>query len=265
MAELAGKTVKQGEAVLQRLRALRDKASEETAKKVATLESKLDDALEVTRRVLEQTAQRFAGVASIPNRLVSIFDRQARPIRRGKMSQPVEFGYKVQVTEVGGGIVSDYQVFEGNPSDSGMAVSAVEHHKKQFGHVPHAVATDMGFSSAENDEKLKKMGVKHVSMPARGKPDAKRKKLQAKSWFRRLQKWRTGCEATISRLKRRNQMDRSYLPGLEGTTTWVGFSVLSHNLGRVTLLKQAKATRAADRAARQTAQRGAKGEVATVA
>jgi IS5 family transposase len=225
------------------------------------LEGKLDDALSVTRRVLEQTAQRLAGVASIPNRLVSIFDRQARPIRRGKMSHPVEFGYKAQITEVEGGVVSDYRVFEGNPSDSGMAVPPVDHHKKQFGHVPHAVATDMGFSSAENEQALNKKGVKHVAMPARGKLDAKRKKFQSQSWFRRMQKWRTGCEATISRLKRRNQMDRSLLRGLKGTETWVGFSAFSQNLGRIRLLKQARATRAAALAARKAARVGAEAAV----
>jgi IS5 family transposase len=261
MAELATKTVKHGEAVLQRLRALRERASEKLAKKLQALESKLDDALEVTRRVLGQTSQRLAGVASIPNRIVSIFDRDARPIRRGKMSQPVEFGYKAVITEVEGGVVSDYQVFEGNPSDSGMAVPAVEHHKKQFGHAPHAFTADMGYSSAENEQAVKKAGVKHVAMPTRGKPDEKRKRLQGNSWFRRLQKWRTGCEATISRLKRHNQMDCSLMPGLEGTSVWVGFSVFTQNLGRIRPLQQARVARAAARAARKVAQSGTEVEV----
>jgi IS5 family transposase len=261
MFEVASLTVKQGESVMQRLQALRAKASEKLAAKLEGLESRLTDALTVTRRVLDQTAQRLAGVASIPNRLVSIFDRDARPIRRGKLSQPIEFGYKVRIDEVEHGVVSGYDVFVGNPSDTAQAAPALEHHEQIFGRAPHAVATDMGYSSAENEQAVKKRGVKHVCMPARGKLDAKRKKVQDSSWFRRLQKWRTGCEATISRLKRQYQMDTSYLSGLEGTGTWVGFSVFTHNLGRIKGLKAAKSTRAAERAARKKPQGGANVEV----
>src|SRR5207245_2948921 len=57
---------------------------------------------ELTRhsgRVTDQIRARFAG-EKISDRLVSLFDPDARPVRRGKLSAPTEFGYVVQLAEV---------------------------------------------------------------------------------------------------------------------------------------------------------------------
>jgi IS5 family transposase len=45
-----------------------------------------------TGRLLEQTDQRLAGNRVIPDRLVSLSDPDARPIRKGKPGRPTEFG-----------------------------------------------------------------------------------------------------------------------------------------------------------------------------
>ena len=53
----------------------------------------------MVERVGEQGRQRFSG-ERVGDRLVSFFDADARPVRRGKLGQPNEFGYVVQLTEV---------------------------------------------------------------------------------------------------------------------------------------------------------------------
>ena len=65
------------------------------AKAIATLE----EVIGLARRVDEQVKLRFAG-KKINNRLVSLFDTDGRPIRRGKLAKPNEFGYVVQYAEV---------------------------------------------------------------------------------------------------------------------------------------------------------------------
>ena len=47
--------------------------------------------------MVEQVRQRFSG-QRIADRLVSLFDADARPVRRGKLGHPNEFGYVVQLT-----------------------------------------------------------------------------------------------------------------------------------------------------------------------
>lgn len=50
-------------------------------------------------KIVEQVRQRFAG-EKIANRLVSLHDPDARPIRKRKLAQPTEFGYTVQYGEL---------------------------------------------------------------------------------------------------------------------------------------------------------------------
>ena len=60
----------------------------------------LDTLLERTKRVVAQTRSRLAGVMpDSASRIVSFHDVDARPIRKGRLGKPVEFGYKAQVVD----------------------------------------------------------------------------------------------------------------------------------------------------------------------
>ena len=52
--------------------------------------------------------------------------RDARPIAKGRINRPVEFGYKAQVVDNEDGIVVDYTVEEGNPADAPQLAPAIE-------------------------------------------------------------------------------------------------------------------------------------------
>jgi hypothetical protein len=48
-----------------------------------------------TRRIVEQTRQRLAGTTPDGvTRRVSLYDPDARPIRKGRLGKPVDFGHK---------------------------------------------------------------------------------------------------------------------------------------------------------------------------
>ena len=125
--------------------------------------------LERTDRVIAQTSQVLAGNVHIKDRLVSLFDPDARPIRRGKLKAPTEFGFKVTVADEDRGFVTDYQVTVGNPEDSTLLVGSVERHIDAVGKVPREVAVDRGMASAPNDVKLEKLGGEHRCLPKTGK------------------------------------------------------------------------------------------------
>ena len=77
------------------------------------------------------------------------------------------------------------------------------------------------FGSAKNEKELKDRGVKHISLPRKGKINTERKQMQSQPWFRRLQRWRAGGEAIISLLKRKFGLDRCRFRKNNGTETWV--------------------------------------------
>lgn len=197
-----------------------------------SLQTQLANAVEVTQQLIGQAREVVSGNRKIPERIVSVFDTEARAIKKGKLGKTAEFGYKVRIDETDNGFVSGYEVYRGNPSDDQLLVAAVTQHQKKYGAVPQAVATDRGFASRANEEELQQLGVKRISSPLKGKKSKQRAEHEAQLWFKDLQRFRAGGEAKISLLKRKYGLNRSRYRGFAGTKTWVGLGILAHNLKR---------------------------------
>src|SRR5688572_749466 len=79
----------------------------------------LGELLDATRRIAAQSRQRLAGTTPDgATRRVSLHDPDARPIAKGRLGKPVEFGSKAQVCDNDDGIVLDHDVQPGNPADA---------------------------------------------------------------------------------------------------------------------------------------------------
>lgn len=104
------------------------------------------------------------------------------------------------------------------------------------GRAPRMVATDRGFGSKANEALLVARGVQRISLPYRGRLGAQRHAHEHQHWFKRLQRWRSGQEATISLGSRKYGWRRSRLRGQSGAEIWFGFGILAHNLGRLVIL-----------------------------
>jgi IS5 family transposase len=74
------------------------------------------------------------------------------------------------------------------------------------------------------------MGVRRVVLPAVGRKSPARRAHERQRWFRRGQRWRTGCEGRISVLKRRHGLRRCRYRGRDGIHRWVGLGVIADNL-----------------------------------
>jgi len=197
---------------------------------VRGLARQLGEWIEATEKVVWQTKEVIAGNLHLPQRTVSLFDTDARPIKRGKSRADTEFGQKVLIGETDHGIITTYEVLDGNPADTTLLKSGVRGHRRLFRKRLKAVAGDRGFYSQANGDWLIGSGVRQVSIPARGKVSQDRRSHQKQPWFRRLQRFRAGGEAKISLLKRKFGLRRSLMRGSAGTEIWVGHGILAHNL-----------------------------------
>jgi len=196
--------------------------------------------LQLMAQVMAQTAIRIRGTTTIPDRLVSVFDPEARPIRRGKLSMKTEFGYKALLTETEDRVITHYEVHRRNPEDSGLLPSALAGHAQTIPRTLQVVATDRGFGSKDNEALLHKAGVKQVSLPYKGRRGAARAAYERQRWFRRQQRWRSGQEATISLGSRKYAWRHSRLRGRDGADLWIGFGILTYNLDRMVAIGAAR-------------------------
>jgi transposase, IS5 family len=193
--------------------------------------------LDATRRIAAQTRQRMAG--TIPDgatRRVSLHDPDARPIAKGRLGKPVEFGHKAQVCDNADGIVLDHDVQPGNPADAPRLKPAVERVIKRGGRKPRTVAADRGYGEVGIEDDLHALGIRNVVVPRKGRPTKARQTAERRRGFRQTVKWRTGCEGRISHLKRTYGWDRTMIDTTEGARTWIGHGVFAHNLTKIARL-----------------------------
>ena len=235
LAGLAEEAAAQAAAVLRNgRRALPKAISGRVRGRLARALDELVVIIERTAKVVAQARTRMAGqVPDSATRLVSLHDPDARPIRKGRIDRPVEFGYKAQVTDNDDGIILDYTVEYGAVPDGPQLAPAIERVSRRAGRVPRAVTADRGYGRPAYERGLHDLGVHTVAIPRQGKISATRRKIEHNRGFHRLVKWRTGCEGRISYLKRGYGWDRTRLDTKHGATIWCGHGVFAHNLVKI--------------------------------
>lgn len=230
VAKVARATLRQARQVARNAsRALRTRPTDGRLRRSV---ADLGEAISLTERLLEQTALRVRGRRTIPDRLVSLADPDARPIRRGKPRAETEFGYKVFLAEDERGFIVSHRVHKGNPPDVDQLVPAVDEVAALTGRIPQEVVADRGFGAARVEQQLKERGVNRVGIPRAGGPGGRQASERTRP-FRRMHRWRVGIEARISHLRRGFGLKRTRLRGKDGATTWTGWGIFAYNLHRM--------------------------------
>lgn len=218
-------SLQQGQEVLAVLKA-------ETSIQADRLRNRLETFLLRAQQVIDQTVRRVFGGEKVPvqDKLFSIFEPHTDLIKRGKANHDTEFGHKVWFSEIDGGIISRYEVLDGNPSDQNQWRPTLEHHIQQFGKPPVLATADRGVTSSDNEKYACDLNVKHVVLPERGFLSVQRKRHEQQPWFRRGRRWHAGVEGRISVTKRKHGLRRCLDHGQDGFSRYIGWGVLANNL-----------------------------------
>lgn len=227
LGKLAGKAVRQAKRVLGNARRGRKKAS----KKGLAAMQQLGTDVERAERVVMQAMRRASGESTIPDRLISLCDADARSIRRGKLRTPTEFGYKLSVADTAEGFVVAYEVLQGNPVDAETLAPLLKQ-VMNIGMRIKTVVADRGYGREPVDQVLADAGIVDKIIPRTGRSDP----IESTRNWRRRYRWRAGLEGRISHLKRRFGWNRSRLKGHAGARIWSGYGILANNLGRMAVL-----------------------------
>jgi IS5 family transposase len=183
-------------------------------------------------QVIDQTVRRILHGEQVPaqEKIVSLFEKHTDIICRGKESHPVEYGHKIWLNEVEGGLVSHYRILEGNPSDELQWKPSLKAHQATFQYPPQQASGDRGLYSEPNEQFAQDIGVQHVILPKRGYRSKARLKHEHKAWFVKGRHWHAGVEGRISVLKRVHDLGRCLAHGFSGFQCWVGWGVIAGNL-----------------------------------
>lgn len=194
--------------------------------------AELSRLLPLVRRVIDQAQRRVLAGETVPaaEKVVSLVEPHTAVIPRHKAGRRVEFGRKLWLTEVEGGIISDAQILEGADADAPQVLPSVARHGRQFGRPPDLLTGDRGCSTATVRREAVAAGVRRVALPHTGQPTAASQERERQRWFRRAYRWRAGIEGRIAVLRHGYGLDRCPDHGDAGLKRWVGWGVLTANL-----------------------------------
>lgn len=186
---------------------------------------RLEDVADRAEKIVDQIGKRLAG-ERISDRVVSLADPDARPIGKGKLGKPYEFGYVFQLAELtphtrrgARGLILPPASRIGSPNESELLPTTVAE-LSRLRLKPREAAFDGGFPAEAANAALPNSA---VFVAGRQQPPSRRSR-------KRLAGYRVGCEGRISHLKRSYGMRRSRLRGHAGARTWVGWAILAYNL-----------------------------------
>ena len=222
--ELLERSIKEARRLAQvARRRARGRGAKAKLKAAAALEEMADRC----EKVATQIRQRVKG-EPIKDRIVSLHDPDARPIRKGKLGKRTEFGFVSQLAEVtehtktgARGLILPASTELGNPAEETLLPGTVAE-LERLGIKIREVALDGGFKPGPTNTALADLQPKTVFIAGRQEPGSKRTQ-------RRLRRYRTGEEGRISHLKRRYGLDRSRLKGDEGRQIWTEWAILAYN------------------------------------
>jgi len=168
-----------------------------------------------------------------PEKLLSLFEERTRIITRHKAGKPREFGRKVLLDEVDGGIISRYGVLAESGSERSELPESLQAHQEHFGRAPELLAGDRGLYSSENEKRAREAGVKRVVLPKSGRLSEERQRHEKQRWFKCGFRFRAGIEGRISVLNRAFGLGCCLDHGEAGMGRWVGWGILTHNLRQI--------------------------------
>ena len=161
---------------------------------------RIDNILEQLPKAIKQAHERIIGERQVhsSDKLLSLYDKDAQVIVRGKAGHEVEFGQRLLLTEQSDGLIMDWELFADQvPSDSQLLKPTIERLEKHYGSID-STTTDRAFSSAANDTLLKEKNIYNATCPK--SPKALQEKL-GDPIFLSLQTRRSQTEARIGIFK----------------------------------------------------------------
>jgi len=185
--------------------------------------------IKLAEKVLDQTRRRVFNEETVPasEKVVSIFEPHTDIIRKDR--RDTLYGHKVFLTAGASGLIVDCFVERGNPTDSTKAVNVAKRAIKALGKEPEQIVFDGGFSSRDNLDEIKKLGIRDVAFSKA--PGLAIKEMVKRTWlYQRLRNFRAGIEGIISFLKRCFGWDRCAWRSYGSFRAYAWGSVIAANL-----------------------------------
>ncbi len=204
--------------------------TEWTRKQAEQVLDRMDNVLRQLPAARRQARQRILKQEPVRNdeKILSLYEPQARVIVRHKAGAEVEFGNTLLLGESPEGLIVDWELFaESAPADSRLLLKSIERTEKSLAHKIKMVGADRGFDSESNQTKLLDRKTYNAVCPRSHQLLKKR----YKSWkFRAAQRRRSQTEGRVGIFKANFLGSPLRSKGFNHRNVAAAWAVLTHNL-----------------------------------
>jgi transposase, IS5 family len=194
--------------------------------------------LPIVDKIIDQADQRvFQGIMpAADEKIYSLFEEHTELLKRGEAGKPIEFGHKILLAQTGEKFIHHYQVFPRRQEDKDLLEPTLDIHTKLFGVSPDVLATDKGFYESMEQVLSLEETITTVSICKKGRRTLQEYERENSETFKDGQRFRAGCEGSISVLKRAFNLGKCLFKGFKNYAASVGCAVFCHNLVLLTRL-----------------------------
>lgn len=216
---------------LELLRTSREKTdwSEEQARQV---ELRIQGVLDRLPEAVRQAHERIIGGRKVKNedKILSLYEKDAHVIVRGKAGAEVEFGNALYLAEQADGLIADWSFIKGQPKpDSTLVKDSMERIGKIYG-TPSSFAADRGFDSPKARKSLKALEAFNAICPR--SVQGMREALGDPS-FVECQTRRASTESRVATVKNVFLGGLLRSEGFDNRSLRVTWAILTHNLWKL--------------------------------
>jgi len=192
----------------------------------------LSRVLPLVRHTTEQARRASINGETVPakERIFSIFEEHTELLKRGKSQKPCEFGHMVTLAQTAEKFITYYNVEEKSRHDTVHKDLVLEDHRKRFGIYPKTFAADKNYYTDMEDVAQWEEEIDTFSIGKKGKRNDAELVREHSDKFRDAQRFRAGCEGSISVLKRGFGLKRLLSKGFKSFASSIGIIVFCHNL-----------------------------------
>jgi len=168
----------------------------------------------------DQNEQKLMGEQHIPNRIVSLDEPDARPIKKGKKHPKCEFGSTLEFSFNRQGFMVTMENFIGKPNDTTLWSMTTELFEKRMKATPEYAIADQGYRSRTNQKRPK--GVSYIFLGKSQDVDEEQQDYCRKA--------RSATEGFISVAKNLRGFGKSFYRGIDGDRIWSLLCQVAYNL-----------------------------------
>jgi len=196
------------------------------------------DYLPIVASIIDQARRRVLAGEKVPasEKVYSLFEAHTELLIRGKAGKDIEFGHKILLAQTGEKFIHHYEALEQQRADQNLLAPALMAHQRLFGAEPKVLATDKGFYQSMPEINKLEEKIETVAIGKKGRRNLAEAQRENSDKFKAGQRFRAGCEGSISVLKRAFKLGLCFFKGFKNYAASVGASVFCHNLVLLTRL-----------------------------